>query len=114
MTESTAIIKAEVAKIKESAEILVQTIEVETDKAKVQLEAAQPALDEAAAALNVILFNLFTCQPFSKSFLHFSNADNYNSGYGDGAKIRKTAIFDYLDHGRVFDFVPTENKAGES
>lgn len=41
--------------IKESAEKLVETIEVEAGKAKVQLEAAQPALDEAEAALNVIL-----------------------------------------------------------
>lgn len=55
MTESTAIIKAEVAKIKESAEVLVQAIEMETAKAQVQLEAAKPALDEAEAALNVCL-----------------------------------------------------------
>lgn len=55
VAEVAEAIKAEVSIMKESAEALVSQIEMETAKAQEQLELAQPALDEAAAALNVIL-----------------------------------------------------------
>lgn len=58
MTESASIIKAEVAKIKEAAEVLVKEISVETEKANIQLERALPSLQEAEAALNVCSFPL--------------------------------------------------------
>lgn len=64
VAEAAEIVKAEVAKIKQAAEVLVRKIEVDTNVAKAKLEAAQPALDEAEAALNVLGF-LFTIQAFA-------------------------------------------------
>lgn len=52
--DAAAIVKAEVALKKHAAETLVEGIAIDTNIAKGKLEAAQPALDEAAAALDVI------------------------------------------------------------
>lgn len=59
VTESTIKIKEEVTKIKDSAEVLVQKIEEDKAVAEGKLELAQPALEEAAAALNVS--SIFNC-----------------------------------------------------
>lgn len=61
VAEAAEAVKAEVAKIKQSAQILVEEISVDTNFAKGKLEAAKPALDEAEAALNV--------KPFKKIFI---------------------------------------------
>lgn len=53
VAEAAEVVKAAVAKIKQAAEVLVEEIAVDTNVAKGKLEAAQPALDEAEAALNV-------------------------------------------------------------
>lgn len=52
------IVKAEVAKIKQSVEVLVEEITIDTKFSQGKLEAAQPALDEAEAALNVSYFEI--------------------------------------------------------
>lgn len=47
------VVKAQVAEIKEKAEVLVEQISKDKAVAEVKLEAAQPALEEAEAALRV-------------------------------------------------------------
>lgn len=51
--DAAAIVKAGVAVKKQAAEKLVEEIAIDTNIAKGKLEAAQPALDEASAALDV-------------------------------------------------------------
>lgn len=67
------VVKVEVAKIKQSAEVLVEQIAAETSVAKGKLEAAQPALDEAEAALNVskVLEAIQRRFTYTRVFSHF-------------------------------------------
>lgn len=52
--DAAEVIKAQVSEIKAAAETLVSAIAVDTEVALGKLAKAQPALDEAEAALNVI------------------------------------------------------------
>lgn len=68
------VVKSEVSKIKQSAEVLVEQIAVEKNIAQGKLEAAQPALDEAEAALNVNIYLLafFLCLYGCMLAIHFT------------------------------------------
>lgn len=113
VTESTAQIKADVAKIKEAAEILVEQIEIETTKAQGQLEFAQPALDEAAAALNVRTINKSVERKYKLNSLLYLILDNYHCGYCNCKKIRKTTIFNLTNYGCVFNTFSKKSETNE-
>lgn len=62
--DAAEIVKAEVSKIKSAAEILVSQITIDTEIAQAKLKEAEPALNEATAALNVRkLFSVFFVLP---------------------------------------------------
>lgn len=54
--DAAEIVKAEVSKIKSAAETLVAQITIDTEIAQGKLKEAEPALNEATAALNVSKF----------------------------------------------------------
>lgn len=53
--DAAEIVKAKVAEVKSAAEELVEQIKIDTDIAQGKLELAKPALEEAEAALNVLI-----------------------------------------------------------
>lgn len=121
VADAAEVVKAEVAKIKQAAEVLVEEIAIDTKIAKGKLEAAQPALDEAEAALNVcfsphLLFVSCSCQ---KRILTVNNRpsavptlppyENWASRHISSRSSWTSVCCFFAEKSRIFKRIQSEN-----
>lgn len=107
--------KAQVQVSKDEAEALLKIISKEKAGAEIKLKAAEPALAEAEAALQVSFPSLIHyLARVTTTDYYFWITDYQRKRYFNGAKIGKTAVSDYPDYGLRYNSIRQTFGSGET